>query len=171
MMNFRYLRRTVTITHEHGNLQVLIADSKRWNADTIRGLAFVAIFFCFVAKFIAPLRHMHWSITTLYIWLFFAPFLAFYLYVLWGFLWRAFGKEEILVKDGVMRWTCKVLWFKDELDFPVNDISDVKAITPWHGRNRVEFTAQGRRYHLFKTFLRDEATGLAHALRHAVGGH
>jgi hypothetical protein len=170
-MTFKYLRRTVSMTHEHGSLRIRIAASNRWDADTIRGLAFVAVFFCFVAKFIAPLRHMHWSITTLYVWLFFAPFLATYLYVLWTLLWRVFGIEEILVKDGVMRWTCKVLWFKDELDFSVNDISDVKAITPWHGRNRVEFTAQGRRYHFFKTFLHDEATALAHALQHAVGMH
>jgi hypothetical protein len=168
MMDFKYLRRTVTITHEHGNLQIRIAESKRWNGYTIRSLAVLTVFLFFVAEFVAPLRHMRWSMTTFYVSLFLAPFLATYLYVLWTFLWKAFGIEEVLVKDGVMRWSCKVLWFNDELDFPVNDISDVKAITPWHGRNRVEFTAQGRSYHLFKVILRDEATELAQALQHAV---
>jgi hypothetical protein len=152
MMTFKYLRRTVSITHEHGNLRVWIADSRRWNKDTIGRLMILAVWTFVVLELIAPLRHLRWSAGTAYFLVFLALFLVVYLILLWIFLWKAFGTEEILVKDGVMRWTCKVLWFKDEVDFGVSGVSDVKAITPWYGRNRVEFTAQGRRYHLFKTF-------------------
>jgi hypothetical protein len=45
----------------------------------------------------------------------------------------------------------------------------VEAITPWHSlRNRVEFTAHGRRYTIGTQLLSSEARELASALKHAL---
>lgn len=117
----------------------------------------------------APLWRAGWSLEALY--LLPMPVLAAIAYwiALRIFLWEAFGNEEIVVEGGLLRWTCKALWWKDELEVPVRDISDVRAVTPWHGGNRVELTTQGRSYCVGEQVLCDEATKMAHALRRAAG--
>lgn len=103
----------------------------------------------------------------------FSPFIAFIL--VWYFIglrltvWRAFGVEEITIEGGTLHWARIALFWKRKLDIPAKDITDVKAVTPWLGlSNCVEFTARGRQRSIGDMLLRDEATELAHELKHRI---
>jgi hypothetical protein len=170
MMTFKYLRRRVAITQAHGNLRVKIAHSNPRSPGVLGMLAATAAVLLVAPILIAPFRRTDWPTVALYLLPLLALLMGAYLIVLWISLWQAFGVEEIVVRDGLMRWTWKVLWFKGEFDIPTQEIIDVKAVTPWHGHNRVEFSAQSRRYRMGETILHDEATELAQALRRAVVG-
>jgi hypothetical protein len=85
-------------------------------------------------------------------------------------VWRAFGVEQITVEGGVLSWTRTALWWVRKVEIPTTDITEVKAITPWHAlSNRVECTAHKRRWMIGDMLLKDETTALAEQLRHAVG--
>jgi hypothetical protein len=168
MMTFKYLRRRVSITQTHGNLRVKIAHSNQRGSGIMGTVLATAVMLLIAPTFIAPLHRAHWPMPALYVLLLLALLLCIYLIVLWISLWQAFGVEEIVVRDGLLRWKWKVLWLKGELDIPTEEIFDVKAITPWHGGNRVEFSAQSRQYRMREKILHDEATELAQALRRAV---
>ncbi|HEY2393207.1 MAG TPA: hypothetical protein VGK22_18675 [Candidatus Angelobacter sp.] len=168
MLTFKYLRRRVSIVRTRGNLRVKIAHSNRRSSGIMGTVAATAALLLIAPTFFAPLHRANWSTAALYILPVLALLIGAYLIVLWISLWQAFGVEEIVVRDGLMRWTWKVLWFKGTFDIPTDEISHVKAVTPWHGRNRVEFSTQRRRYHIGETILHDEAMELAQALRRAV---
>jgi hypothetical protein len=168
MLTFKYLRRRVSIVHMRGNLRVKIAHSNRRGSGIIGTVAATAVLVFIAPAFFAPLHHADWPRAAIYILPVLALFIGAYLIVLWMSLWQAFGVEEIVVRDGLMRWTWKVLWLKGTFDIPTEEIVDVKAVTPWHGRNRVEFSTQKRGYRIGETILHDEAMELAQALRRAV---
>jgi hypothetical protein len=168
MMYFNYLRRRVSITHAHGGLRVKIAHSNRRSSGIIGTVAATAALLFITPIFIAPFHRADCLTIALYLLPLLALLIGAFLIVVAISLWQAFGIEEIVVQDGLMRWTWKVLWVKDELDIPTDEISDVKAVTPWHGRNRVEFSAQSRRYRIGETILQDEAMELARALKQVV---
>jgi hypothetical protein len=168
MMTFNYLRRRVSITQTHGNLRVKIAHSNQRGSGIMGTVIATAVMLLIAPAFIAPLHRVNWPTPALYVLLLLGLFIGAYLIALWISLWQAFGVEEIVVRDGLLRWKWKVLWLKGELDIPTDEIFDVKAITPWHGGNRVEFSALSRQYRVGEKILHNEATELAQALRRAV---
>ncbi len=130
---------------------------------------FSAGFIWFLAIFVKPLLVHGFSRDSLVI----LPFLAFL--ILWFILgvrifgWRAFGTEDIFVDHNVMEWRRTAIWRVRTVAASATDISDVRAVTPWHGlSNRVEFTFHGRIYCIGEMLLRDEALELASALNHAL---
>jgi hypothetical protein len=127
-----------------------------------------AVMLLIAPTFITPFRHANWPTVALYLLPLLALLIGAYLIALWISLWQAFGVEEIVVRDGLLRWKWRVLWLKGELDIPTEEIFDVKAVTPWHGGNRVEFSAQSRRYRMGEKILHAETIELAQALRRAV---
>ena len=168
-MNFPYLRRRISIGQTDGCLRIQVAHANR-RGRGIFGLLFSTLFLLLAGPvFVGPLWRAGWSIEALYLLPLPALIAIAYLIGAHICLWEAFGREEIVVQDGLLRWTCRVLWWKEELEVPVRDISDVRAVTPWHGGNRVELTARGRSYRVGEIILRDEATHMAHALRRAAG--
>jgi len=169
MMTFPYLQKRVSIAQSHGCLRIQVAHINRRGLG-IFGLLFSTLFLLLAGPvFIGPLWRAGWSIEALYLLPLPVLVAIAYLIAIHTCLWEAFGREEIVVQDGLLRWTCKALWWKDELEVPVGEISDVRAVTPWHGGNRVELTARGRSYRVGEKILRDEATHMAHALRGAAG--
>ena len=158
------------ITQTHGNLRVKIAHSNQRGSGIMGTVMATAAMLLIAPTFIAPLHRANWPRPALYVLPLLGLFIGAYLIALWISLWQAFGIEEIVVRDGLLRWKWKVLWFKGELDIPAEEIFDVKAVTPWHGDNRVEFSAQGRQFRIGEKILQDEATELAQALRRAVVG-
>ncbi len=172
MFVFNYLRRGGgVITRKHGGLHVRIFHNKGTTAG-ITGLLISTLFFALMAwGFSDPFRHVGWSRELLY--LLPLPILLVlpYLIVLRIVIWKAFGQEEILVENGVFRWTCTSLWLSDEFKTPTSNISAVSAVTRWFGDNHVDFTTQDRTYRMGDKILRDEAVQLAHALKRAIGLH
>jgi len=133
-------------------------------------LAFTAAFVFFLSTFARPFFRGATMKDFLYV----SPFLAFimvwYVVGLHVTIWRAFGVEYLFVKGGLLHWTRTALFWTRKLEIPATDVTDVKAITPWHAlSNRVELTARGKRRSVGDMLLRDEATELAHELRRIIG--
>ena len=85
-------------------------------------------------------------------------------------VWGAFGVEEISIDAGSLRWTRTALKWSRESEIHIADITEIRAITPWHGLdNTVELTAARKQRRMGDRLLRDEAVELAQHLRHAVG--
>ena len=136
-----HLRRRVHIIQRNGGLGVRI---ERQNS---RGLHFWTVclssvmfgFFCNVLVG-ASLRHPH---DVLYATLpVFALGSTCYAIVLAIGVWGAFGVEEISVEAGSLRWTRTALKWSRTSDAPVADITQIRAVTPWHGLdNTVEIIA------------------------------
>jgi hypothetical protein len=131
--------------------------------------AFTAAFVFFMYIFVRPFFHGAGVKDLVLV----SPFIAFVL--LWYVLglrfavWRAFGVEEIIIESGRLRWIRTALLWSRELDIPATDITEIKAVTPWHAlSNRVEFTARGWHHTIGDMLLRDEANELAHELRHRI---
>jgi hypothetical protein len=132
-------------------------------------LAVTAAFAFFLYIFIRPFFRGAAVKDFLYV----LPFLVFifvwYIIGLRLTVWRAFGVEQIVVEGGLLRWTRTALVWTRKLEVPVIDVTDVRAITPWHGlSNHVEFRAQGRSRSVGDMLLRDEATELAQKLSHTI---
>lgn len=133
-------------------------------------LAFTAGFMWFCYVLVRPLFRHPFSRDVLYI----LPFLGFI--VVWYVIglrlavWRAFGVEQIVVEGGALCWTRTALCWIRRVEIPTTEITEVKAITPWHGlSNHVEFIAHNRRRIIGDMLLHDETTELAEKLKHAVG--
>jgi hypothetical protein len=163
MMNFSYLRRRVSISHKHGILQVRIASSSD------RGpIAATAIPMAIIGLMqVALIKTMWHQRAYLYV----AILLIF---GLWFWLVRTairekLGVDEISIQNGTLHWTSKALWLRQEADIPLHEISDVRAVTPWHARwNRVELIVKGGTYQMGTGILRDEAEQLAHELKKVI---
>lgn len=85
-------------------------------------------------------------------------------------VWGAFGVEEISIEAGSLRWTRTALKWTRASDINIADITEIRAITPWHGfDNTVEVTAARKQRRIGERLLRDEALQLTHDLRRAVG--
>ena len=170
MFRFNNLRRRVSIEWNHGALSATIARNNRRSTYYIMLVLFTGVFAWFITLFARPLFKSPFSSDKLYL----LPFLAFI--VLWyavGLriaLWRSFGVEELVVHGGVMRWTRKALFWVRQLEVQTTDITEVRAVTPWHAlSNRVEITARGKRQSIGDMLLRDEAIELSEKLRKAFG--
>jgi hypothetical protein len=85
-------------------------------------------------------------------------------------VWSAFGVEEIDVEAGTLRRTRRALKWSRECDVPISDITEIKAITPWHGLDStVEVMTHRKRFTIGDKLLHDEAIELAHRLCQAAG--
>ena len=85
-------------------------------------------------------------------------------------VWGAFGVEEISTQAGSLRLTRRALKWTRTSEIPMGDITQIKAITPWHGLdNTVEVSTVRTQRRIGDKLLRDEALELAQHLRHAVG--
>lgn len=160
----------VTISHAHGALRVHIAVHNQAVTNRLLLLIFSAAFIGCLGFFVVdPLLIHGFSRDSLLV----LPFLAFL--IIWfilavrSFGWRAFGTEEILVDRNVLEWRRTAIWRVRTFTASATDISDVRAVTPWHGlSNHVEFTIHGRARCIGDMLLRDEAIELASALKHAL---
>lgn len=170
LFTFSHLRRRVSISHSHGALHVHIAVHNQSITNRsgllICSAAFIWLLSILILK---PLLVHGFSRDSLII----LPFLAFFL--IWFILavrasgWRAFGTEDILVDRNEMEWRRTAIWWVRTVTASATEISDVRAVTPWHGlSNRVEFTIHGRIHSIGDMLLRDEAIELASALNHAL---
>jgi hypothetical protein len=170
MMNVRkLLARRVTIRHNHSGLYVDIAPRNDRKGLILPALFATAWFAFFVSIFIRVLLRGPWPDAFFYILVFGGLCGVACFAILLGLFW-AFGGEEIVVENGKMRWTHQVLCWASKTELFAYDISEVEAITPWHGfENRVEFVAKGRLYKIGSKLLRDETTELAWILKRAIG--
>ncbi|MGC2743544.1 MAG: hypothetical protein WA672_10180 [Candidatus Angelobacter sp.] len=169
MFSSKYLRRRVFISHSHGRLHVRIFHERRIGTAIYGLLLFTVAGIMMGSALIAAIRRVGWSMDLAYL-LPIPVLLAIAYYVALRItIWNWFGREEIVVEGGQMRWTSTALWFHHELTAAANEIAEVKAVTPWHGRNFVKLTTRGRSQRIGDTMLRDEAIQLAHALKAAVG--
>jgi hypothetical protein len=163
-------RRRVSVSHKHGGLVVRIARHNDRITYILLLLAFTAGFVFFSYTLVSPLFRRPFLVDALYV----LPFLAFvvvwYIIGLRIAIWREFGVEQITVEGGVLYWTRTALCWVRKVEVPTTDITEVKAITPWHAlSNRVELTAHDQRWVIGDMLLRDETTELAQQLRNVVG--
>ena len=163
------LRRRVLINHKHGALTVRIERHNDRALYIAMLTAFTAAFAFCMYIFVRPFFHGA-GVKDLVL---FSPFIAFilvwYLVGLRIAVWRAFGVEEITIEGGRLRWTRTALFWSRKLDIPATDVTEIKAVTPWHAlSNRVEFTARGRHRSIGDMLLRDEANELARELNHRI---
>jgi hypothetical protein len=170
VFRFDSLRRRLSTRSDHGAFWALIARNHNRSTYILMLVLFTFIFTWFMALFVRGLFKSPFSSDTFYV----LPVLAFiFLWYAVGIriaLWRSFGVEELLIEGGVMRWTRKALFWVRQLEIETKEITDARAVTPWHEQsNRVEFTALGKRQKIGDMLLRDEAIELCEKLRKAVG--
>lgn len=163
------LRRRVLVSRKHGALIVRIGPHNDRPTYILLLAAFTVVVAYFMYVFIRPFFYR----ATLRDLLYMLPFIAFvslwYVIGLRIGLWRAFGIEQIVIEDGRLSWSGTALFWKRNLEIPVTEITDIKAVTPWHSlSNHVEVTASGRRRSVGDMLLRNEATELAHELKHSI---
>jgi uncharacterized membrane protein len=163
-------RRRVTVSHKHGGLVVRIERDNNRTTNIMGVLGSTAFFILICSVFVTPIfRHPSLD-NALYILPIFAFSLAWYALALRITLWRAFGVEQIVIEDGALSWTRTALFWVRKAEIPTSDITEVKAIKPWHSlSNHVEFVARNKRHSIGDMLLQDETTELAEQLRRAVG--
>jgi hypothetical protein len=164
----KHLRRRVSIRDLHGRSSVRI---ERQNS---RGLYFwmmclTSVGFVLFCDMLFDTSRRHPD-DVLYISPLLVLGLACYVIGLAIAVWGAFGVEGIVVEGGSLRWTRTALKWRRTREIPINDVTEIRAITPWHGLdNTVEVTAQRRRHRIGDRLLQDEATELANHLRRVIG--
>jgi hypothetical protein len=171
MFNFDGLRRPrVFFEHEHGLFAVRIERHNDRLMYVFQLVVFTAAFAFFMSIFTRPLLNDFQVSTILLISPFVLFFLVWYTLALRVGLWRAFGIERIVVHGGTFQWNRTALFWQRNVEIPTTAISEIKAVTPWHGlSNHVEFTVHNKQQAIGDMLLRDEATELASKLREVVG--
>jgi hypothetical protein len=171
MLNVRkLLARRVTITHKHSCLLVRIAPRNDRIGNIYPCLLMTVAFILYCSVFVKPFLRGPWRENISYLSLFLGLGGVAYCAVMLALFWASFGREEIEVANGVMRWTCKALWWVRKIEIPASEISGLKAITPWYGNNHVEIVVtDGRRGKIGDRLLHDETVQLSQALRDAIG--
>jgi hypothetical protein len=163
-------RRRVSVSHKHGGLVVRIERHNDRTTYILILLAFTAGFVFFCGLFIAPFFRHPFSRDLLYLLPFWTFILAWYVIGLRIGIWRAFGVEQIVVEGGSLSWTRIALYWVRKVELSTADITEVKAITPWHAlSNHVEFIGHKRRYSIGDMLLQDETAELAEQLRRVIG--
>ena len=166
----KYLQRRLSVQHQHDNLVIHIArhnDSAKYTFGLVIITA-TFVFFCNI--FFAPLFHGKSLRDLVYA----LPFLLFIF--IWYFIglritvWRAFGVEEVIVKGEVLNWKRTAWKWIRSRTIPLIDVREIRAVTPWHAlSNRVEVLTDADKLVIGDMLLRDEATELAHHLKHFIG--
>lgn len=162
-----FLRRRVHIDRGGGSLRVRI------DHQNARGIYFWTICLCTVAFALLSGMLLHTSlrhpddVTDMA--LLYALVVTSYAIALVMALWGAFGTEEIAIEAGNLRWTCKALNWTHTRDIPIAEITEIRAVTPWHGlRNCLKVVASGKQRKIGDKLLRDEAIELAQHLHQAI---
>jgi uncharacterized membrane protein len=162
-------RRRVSIRHQHGALLIRIKRHNDRTTQIILVVGFTAGFAYFCSVLMPPFFRFGFSKEVLILLPFVGFLILWYLIGLRFSVWRAFGTEEISVNGGILHWTRTALCWKRDFETATADVTEVRAVTPWHSlSNRVEFTSRGRQHAVGDMLLRDEANELAHELRQAL---
>jgi hypothetical protein len=170
VFSFNNLRRRVSIGQKHHAFSVIIARNNNWTSYIVMLVGFTGCFVWFSSLLVPALFRRPFSADHLYLLFPLAFILLWYTLGLRIALWRSFGVEEVVVENGVLRWTRTVLFWVRKFEITTKDISAVNAVTPWHAlSNCVEFTADGRCRTIGDMLLRDEAIEVAERLRQAAG--
>jgi hypothetical protein len=164
-----HLRRRVHIAREEGGLRVRI---ERQNA---RGLylwimCLSTVMFGLFCEMLwgASIRHPH-DVLYATLPMFVLALICYILAIAIG-IWGAFGVEELSAHASSLRWTRTALKWTRTSDIPIAEITEIRAITHWHGLdNTVEVNTARKQRRIGDRLLRDEASELAKNLRHAVG--
>ena len=171
MLTFNRFRRRVLIERSHGNLHVRIAAENQRSAYVFGIGCFICggIFLIWIfarALWRSGLSGDDWLLSMIAV-----VAASVYLVFLRRMIWEGFGVDEIMVHGGMLHWTAKAWWFRQELELPTSEISEVKAVTRWWNRqgSHVEFTSGKRRYMVGDGLMLDETVELAQALKHAIG--
>jgi hypothetical protein len=163
------LRRRLHVAHKSDGLSVRI------DRQNTRGLYLWMMCLCTVGFALfcnmlwgASIRHPH---DVLYATLpMFILGLVCYILALAIAIWGAFGVEDVSTQASSLRWTRTALKWSRTIDIPIAEITEIKAITPWHRLdNSVEVNTVRQQRRIGGKLLRDEALELAKHLRHAVG--
>jgi hypothetical protein len=169
MYKFRYFQRRVFFDREQSTLIVRIEP----HSDRLLYVPMLIVFtgfFIFICMICVRALVREFSAETA---LALSPVMAFisvwYIMGLRLTVWRAFGTEQIVIDGGVFHWDRTALCWKRNLELPTAEITDVKAIMPWHGlSNCVEFRTRSKKWLVGDMLLRDEAVELAKRLRETV---
>jgi hypothetical protein len=159
--NKRFARR-VFISRTHGALTIAIRRRNDHLAEvvaTVWSTAFFAI--CLLGVLLS--RPQVGESTHPLRFLILAPFVLVFCFLTGIGLWRAFGTEEIIVKDGTFHWTRKILFWRRHFQVGQTDVTDIIARD-----NHVQFTVKGRFYSVGDGLLVDEAIKAALNLQYAL---
>jgi len=152
MMNFSYLRRRVSISHTHGILQIRIASSSDKGPIAVTAVAMAIIGLMQVA-IIKTMWHQRANIYVAILLIF-----GLWFWLVRTVIRKKLSVDEISIQNGILHWTSKALWMRQEADIPLHEISEVLAVAPWHAHwNRVELVVKGGTYQMGEGILRDEA--------------
>ena len=164
----KHLRRRVSIRHLHGKCSVRIErQNSRGQYFWIMCLTTV-VFFLLCDMIVDTLRRHLDDLP--YILPVLALGLICYIIAIAMGIWGAFGVEEVVVEADTLRWTRTALTWQRTRSIPIGDVTEIKAITPWHGiDNTVEVAANRSRQRIGDRMLQEEAMELAQHLRRAVG--
>lgn len=171
MFSSKNFQRRVSITHnQHGVLAVRISRNNNWSTYVLMLIFCTAIFVWFASMVVSGLVRRPSSSDVFYVLLPSAFIVLWYLLALRVSLWRSFGIEEVVIEGGRLHWTRRALVWVRRLEISTRNITDVKAVTPWHGlSNHVDVFALGKRRKIGDMLLHDEAIELAQQLGGAVG--
>ena len=164
----KHLRRRVSIRHFHSTFSVRI---ERQNSRGVYYwmICLTSVMFVLFCNTLLEAARQHPE-DTLYILPVLVLGLTGYVIGLAVAVWGAFGVEEVAVEAGILRWTRTALKWIRTREIPVQDVTDIRAITPWHGLdNTVEVTAHRRRHRIGERLLREEAMELANHLQQTIG--
>lgn len=163
-----YGRRRVHCELRGGHLSVRIKRQSFWGTYFLL-ICFSTIVFGLLLKVLIGFadRRPH---DAAYIFPLIALDLAGYILAFGAGVWGAFGVEEVRTDAGTLRWTRRALNWNRVWETPLEEITEIRAITSWHRfRNSVEITAGRKRRRIGDNLLRDEAVELAEHLRRASG--
>jgi hypothetical protein len=163
-----HFRRRVHIARKGGGLSVRI-ERQNARAGYFWVMCLGTVMFGFFCNMLwgASVGHPH---DVLYATLpMFVLVLSAYILALATGIWGAFGVEEVSTKSGSLRWTRTALKWTRTSDIPLSEITEIRAISHWHGDNTVAVNTTQKQRRIGDRLLRDEASELAKHLRHAVG--
>ncbi len=170
MFKFNNLRRRVSL-HRSDGVQSVRIERQNTRDLYIWGFCLITLMFVLAFRALLGAARLH-ADQVLYISPMFALVVLGYVIAIAICIWGAFGVEEIQVESDELRWTRTALKWRRTRHFPKHEISDIRAITPWHGLdNTVEITVGRKQERVGGKLLRDEAIDLAQFLRKAVGLH
>jgi hypothetical protein len=158
----KHFARRVFVTRTHSELTIAIRRHNDHLSELLGTVCSTAVFAMFLLVALSSRPQVGESTHPLRF-LILAPFVLVYSFFTGIGLWRAFGTEEIIVRNGTFHWTRKALWWKRHLQAWQADVTDVVAKS-----NHVQFTVKGRQYSVGDGVLGDEAIKIALNLQYAL---
>jgi len=156
----KHFARRVFITRTQGELAIAIRRRNDHLSQVLGAVWSTAIFTIVLLVFLSPGVGSRHEFRFL---LLAAPFALVSGFITCIDLWRAFGTEEIIVKDGRFHWTRKALCWRRHFQAGQADVTDVAA-----KGNHVKFTVKWWTYSIGDGLLEDEAIKIALNLQYAL---